>query len=218
MLEFAALAIFLGVKHSFDADHLIAVSNLLSKARSLSHSVKMSASWAAGHMLTAIIITALLFAFKDSFLPLLLGKMELLVALMLVALGLFGIWQSRLLHSHEHLHGHEQHTHWHAHSAGLSHGQDHSHKHMFGIGIVHGLASNDELLILLTATLGLSSFAEASLGLALFSTGVVAGMVFFSLLFTYPLLRAHSQKLVRAFNFSAGCMSVIYGGMMLFGL
>lgn len=213
-----ALALFLGVKHSFDADHLIAVSNLLSKARSASHSIKMSASWAAGHMLTATIITALLFVLKDSILPLLLGKMEILVALMLIALGFFGMWQSRLLHSHSHSHGSEEHAHWHMHNLAANHSKDHSHYHMFGIGIVHGLASNDELLVLLTITLGLSSFTELALGLALFTTGVAAGMVFFSLLFTYPLLRLHSQKLVRGFNFAAGCVSVAYGSMILFGL
>ena len=42
MLEFAALALFLGMKHSFDADHLVAVSNLLTKARSLAHSAWMA--------------------------------------------------------------------------------------------------------------------------------------------------------------------------------
>jgi len=216
MLQFALLALALGIKHSFDADHLVAVSNLLSKARSISHSAQMAASWAVGHVITAAAITFLLFVFKDSVLPLLLGKLELLVAVMLIALGLVGVWQSRVFHAHRHLHQGEEHEHWHVH---LQEGQkDHSHKHMFGIGVIHGLASNDELLLLLTVTLGVSSLLEMMLGVAIFSVGVMIGMAAFSLLFTLPVLKAHGSRISRMVSFSVGCVSVAYGAMMLCGL
>lgn len=215
MLQFAALALFLGMKHSFDADHLVAVSNLLSKAKSLAHSAKMAASWAAGHMITATLITIFIFMFKDSFLTLVFGKLSVLAALMLIFVGLLGIWQSRIFHAHRHAHHGEEHEHWHVHL------QDeegkHLHRHMFGIGVVHGLASNDELLLLLTATLGVSSLLEMIAGVAIFSAGVVIGMVAFGLIFTLPILKAHSARLKSAVNLAVGCISVVYGTMMLLG-
>ena len=216
MLQFAALALFLGIKHSFDADHLIAVSNLLSATKSIAKAVRMSLSWAAGHMLTAALITVLLFTFKDTLLPLILGKMEIAAALMLIILGALSIYKSRIFHAHAHKHDGIPHVHWHLHAAeGRA---DHSHRHMFGIGVMHGLASNDELLLLLTASLGLSTLGEMIFGVAIFSLGVVIGMVAFSLLFTWSLLKVESARLSQAINLTAGCISVIYGATMLFGL
>ena len=223
MLQFALLAFFLGLKHSFDADHLIAVSNLLSRAKSLKNSVKMSISWAAGHLLTATAITVILFVFKDELLPLILNKMEVLVALMLIAIGLLGIFKSRVYHSHEHIHDEEAHPHWHIHLASqnpnsLNHQKtDHSHKHMFGIGIVHGLASNDELLMLLTVSLGLSGLLEMVFGVFVFSVGVVVGMVAFGLLFTFPLIKMESARISQLVNLAVGTISVIYGAFLLAG-
>lgn len=216
MFQLGLLALFLGIKHSFDADHLIAVSNLLSAPKSIAKAARMSLSWAAGHMLTAALITALLFTFKDTLLLLILGKMEVAAALMLIILGALSIYKSRIFHAHAHKHDGIPHVHWHLHAAEGR--EDHAHRHMFGIGIIHGLASNDELLLLLTASLGLSTLAEMIFGVAIFSLGVVIGMVAFSLLFTWPLLKAQSARLSQAINLTVGCISVIYGAMMLFGL
>lgn len=214
MLQFAALAIFLGIKHSFDADHLLAVSNILPGAKSLPHAATMSLSWAAGHMLTAIAATLLLISFSQTLLPLLLDKLELLVALMLIFLGALGLLQSGLLHRHTHSHSGKEHSHWHLHLSSPAH----AHRHMFGIGLVHGLASNDELLLLLTASLGLSTAFEMAGGVILFSLGVVLGMLAFSALFILPLLRAHSTRLPMLINAIVGIVSIGYGTKMLVGI
>src|SRR3989338_9234808 len=145
MFEFLFAALALGIKHSFDADHLVGVSNILTKSRSLLQTIKMSFSWAIGHMLTAILITVLLFVFRDSVLPFVLDKFELLVAIMLIMLGAISLYQAGFFHNHKH--DGKEHIHLHMH---LKNNETHEHKHMFGIGILQGLASNDELLLLLT--------------------------------------------------------------------
>ncbi len=89
---------------------------------------------------------------------------------------------------------------------------------MFGIGIMHGLASNDELLLLLTVSLGVSSVAEMVVGVGIFSLGVVLGMILFSILFTYPLIKISQEKLNHAVNIVAGSVSIFYGISMLFEL
>jgi len=213
MFEFLALALFLGIKHSFDADHLIAVSNLLQKAKSLRHSVQMAISWAIGHMATAVLVTIVLFVFRDSILSFILDKMEMLIAIMLVVLGLASLYQARIFHSHRHVHETKKHVHSHIHLQR----NDHIHRHMFGIGIVHGLASNDELLLLLTVSLGLTSLGGMLVGVGVFSLGVVLGMIAFSLFLTYPILKISSEKLNQIVNASIGSISILYGIFLFVG-
>jgi len=89
---------------------------------------------------------------------------------------------------------------------------------MFGIGIVHGLASNDELLLLLTASLGLSTALEMVGGVMLFTLGVVLGMLAFSSLFVLPFLKLHAGRVTMPINATAGIVSIGYGAKMLLGI
>ena len=68
ILFFLGLALALGFKHSYDADHLVAVSNLLVRSHDLRRTALMSVSWALGHMLTASGITVILFVFRETLL------------------------------------------------------------------------------------------------------------------------------------------------------
>ena len=198
-LSFAGLALLLGFKHSYDADHIIAVANVLRKTNTLISAVKLSISWAIGHMATATVVTVLLYAFRESVLRIVLANFDKAVAIMLIILGLFSLKDLFNLHSHTHKLGNIK----------------HSHQHMFGIGIMHGLASNDELLILFAASLGLTALPGILLGVAIFSVGVVLGMVLFALVFSYPLLKARSEFYYRLITVIAGAASVAYGAAML---
>lgn len=82
---------------------------------------------------------------------------------------------------------------------------------MFGIGIVQGLASNDELLLLLTASLSLTTLTGIVIGIALFGMGVVAGMFGYSLLFNLALTRVSMEKFRSTIGLAAGGISVTYG-------
>ena len=210
-LSFAFLALVLGFKHSYDADHLLAVSNILRKSASLKSSVKLGISWAFGHMLTATIVTTLLYVFRESLLQSWLANLEKVVGVMLVVLGALGLKDALLWHSHRHRH---RVAHAHSHIHGREE-EGHAHKHIFGIGIIQGLASNDELLMLFTASLGVTTLGGIILGTGIFSLGVVLGMVAFSLLFSYPLIKLHSDLFYRIISFIAGAVGVVYGIRML---
>ncbi len=212
MVEFLLMALFLGIKHSFDADHLLAVSNILTKPRPVRDVLKLTTHWTMGHIGGAVFVTIILFTFRDSLFPIIFEHFEFLVAIMLIGFGLFGLYQARFMHSHGHVHRGEEHEHMHMHLK--SNENDHSHRHIFGIGLVQGLASNDELLLLLTMSLGVAGLFDMVLGVVVFSVGVLIGMVAFSLLFS---LKASSLALNRCVNALVGAASVIYGSMMLFG-
>ncbi|MBI2176207.1 hypothetical protein HYU40_02550 [Candidatus Woesearchaeota archaeon] len=212
-LSFAFLALVLGFKHSYDADHLIAVSSLLRKSASLKLSVKLGMSWAFGHMLTATIVTTLLYFFRESLLRSWLANFDKVVGVMLVVLGLWSLKDAFFQHSHRHRHGEMAHSHTHIH--GREEDGRHAHRHIFGIGVIHGLASNDELLLLFTASLGVTTLGGILAGTAIFSLGVVLGMVLFALFFSFPIIRLRGDFFHRAISLVAGSLGVLYGVLML---
>lgn len=216
------LALVLGIKHSFDADHVIAVSTILTRLKSIRQSISATGSWTVGHMITAGAITFVLFTFRETILSAYLASFESAVGVMMMVLGavsFFSVLGVRV-HSHTHKHdGEEEHSHFHLHIFG--HGKDHAPRnnaYMFGVGIVHGLASNDELLILVTASLGLATFAEVLVGIGTFSIGVASGMVFYGLGVGFAMTRIMSINLWAALNLLAGAISIAYGAMLFTGL
>jgi ABC-type nickel/cobalt efflux system permease component RcnA len=213
MLEFV-IALALGVKHSFDPDHLIAVSNILTKSRSVKESVGLSAHWTIGHVGGAILVTIALFVFRDPILSLIAGKLDIITAMMLIGFGLLSIKEGLCLHAHKHKHGREAHSHIHFHSQAET---SHSHKHMLGIGFLQGLASNDELLLLLVAFIGLTSVIEMAAGVVVFSLGVFLGMLAFSAFFSLIANDVRRLELAKGFNIAIGLISTGYGAFMMLG-
>lgn len=217
-LFFIALALALGFKHSYDADHLVAVSNLLTRSRSLRKTALMSASWAAGHMITATVIMILLYEFRQTLLKDFLDNFELVVAVMLVIIGVLGLLiEFGILHRHRHEHEFsnrqtETHTHTHLHLR-----SNREHRAMFGIGVVHGLASNDELLVLFVASFGVTSLAGLLGGVGVFSAGVVVGMILFGIGVTYPMLRWGQARVRRIVNVGAAFLSIGYAVYLFLG-
>src|SRR5207247_26867 len=116
-VEFAAfmvLALALGFKHSYDADHLVAVSNLITRSGSVRKTSLMSVSWAAGHMVTAAIITVLLYTFRQTVLTEFLAHLDLLVAVMLLGIGVVGLLLEFIVFRvHDYWHGLVRHRHFH---------------------------------------------------------------------------------------------------------
>jgi high-affinity nickel permease len=210
------LALILGIKHAYDADHILAVSTYIVKSTSLSQTLKMSVSWAVGHMATAGIITLLIFIYRDFFLSKALVYFEPVVGLMLIILGIASVLNYKgieVFHFHTHSSKDEGHLHAHIHEEGKSHA--HYHKHMFGIGIVHGLASNDELIILFTASLGIATLFGLISYVAIYSMGVVIGMIVFGYIISYPLLKAGKETVIKTAMLLFGLISILYGGLIL---
>src|SRR5512135_492092 len=104
MLDFILPALALGFKHSFDPDHLLAVSNFLTRSGSARKNFRLTTGWALGHMGGAAFVTAALFIERDSILGLIAGRLDIAVAVMLIAFGALAICQSRAAHGHSHAH------------------------------------------------------------------------------------------------------------------
>ena len=217
LISFMALALVLGFKHSYDSDHLIAVSNILRKSGSAKSAARIGISWAAGHMATATIITIIIFIFKESFLNRVLPNFEKIAGIMLIVLGILSLRDFFSFHSHAHSHGNIVHSHPHMHIK-KNQAEKHFHAHMFGIGIVHGLAGNDELLILFIASLAVTSLGGLIAALGLFSIGVVLGMILFAVIFSYPLIKMNSERIYKFVYLGTGSAGILYGIMMIFSI
>ena len=213
IFSFAILAFIMGIKHAFDADHVLLVSNFLSRTKRLDESLNISLNWGVGHMLTAGIITLIIFYNVNSRpVVMLLENFEIIIASIMVVMGIISLTIGiPLQHKHEHNHDGNKHEHVHTHRVGGFIKKDlKAHHASFGVGIIHGLASNDELFIVLILGLGIGSVTTLLGALFLFSTGVVLGMMLFSI-----LLLKSSNVLTKNFklilNYGFGISAIIYG-------
>ncbi len=109
------IAFLLGIKHSLDADHVVAISSILLRSPTIKRTITLAAAWALGHMITASIITFILFTFKEAILAPLLDNFEIIVAIMLIIIAILTIlWELDIItigKKHHHHPGIEPHTH-----------------------------------------------------------------------------------------------------------
>jgi nickel/cobalt exporter len=159
-LGFVLLSGFLlGVIHSFDPDHLAAMSTLLGRERErLGQAFIKGLTWGLGHTLSLVTLGLLLVIFDAR----LSGSWERLfeagVGLVLIYLGISRLRDAQhRRHLHAHRHGDLEHTHYHVHGMGVDHGaeeshSEHSHAPLW-IGILHGFAGTAAVMALLPALL-----------------------------------------------------------------
>ena len=218
IFSFAVLAFLMGIKHAFDTDHVIIVSNFLSRSKRLNESLNISLSWGVGHMLTAGIITVIIFYNMNSFpVIMLLENFEIIIATIMIIMGIVSMTIGiPIQHKHEHNHNGIKHEHTHTHRIGGFMNKDlKSHHASFGVGILHGLASNDELFIVLVLGLGIGSITVLLGALFLFSTGVVLGMIVFSVL-VLRVSDSISNNFKWMLNYTFAISAIIYGLYLLY--
>jgi hypothetical protein len=123
------LGFFLGMRHATDPDHVIAVSTIVSRERSLSKAALIGALWGVGHTLTIVLVGAAIIIFNIVIPPRVGLTMEFAVGLMLILLGILNLtgvsrWMSEkfspahphITGEHAHIHEHGSHLHFHRHS------------------------------------------------------------------------------------------------------
>ena len=138
-LSILAIGFFLGMRHATDPDHVIAVSTIVSRERSIRKAAFIGVLWGIGHTLTILTVGAAIIVFGLA-IPARAGlTMEFCVGLMLILLGILNIsgamrWMSQkfspahpaTIGEHAHLHGHDAklHFHWHSHNPESEHHAD----------------------------------------------------------------------------------------------
>src|ERR1700694_553868 len=91
LLAIVLLGFFLGMRHATDPDHVIAVTTIVSRERTIRHAALIGALWGLGHTVTILAVGSAIILFKLTIPPRLGLSMELSVGLMLILLGVLNL-------------------------------------------------------------------------------------------------------------------------------
>jgi hypothetical protein len=213
-LTFCVLGFASGVRHALEPDHLAAVSSLVADQRSARATVRYAAAWGAGHAAMLVLVGGALAVMEKQLPAAASDALELVVALVLVALGLRGIGQAlragreaapRFAHSH----GDLAHT----------HGGPSDHVHVsrvtfarlpFLVGVVHGLAGSGAMTALVASHVG--SPASGVSYIAVYAVGAAAGMSALAGVLGWPLARlVRTSRALQAVVGASAIVSLVVG-------
>lgn len=128
-LSILVLGFFLGMRHATDPDHVIAVTTIVSRQRSVKNAALIGGLWGLGHTLTILLVGSAIVLFGIVIPPRVGLTMELSVGVMLILLGIFNLtgilqWVTQTFtpgalapahgHRHSHAPGDYIHSHFHA--------------------------------------------------------------------------------------------------------
>lgn len=227
MLTWLLLGFLIGMQHAFEADHVAAVTTLASDKTGVRRIARLGAIWGLGHTLTLAAFGGLVLGFRVTLDDTLSSSLELMVGVMLVALGGQVIYRLLRDRVHFHLHRHEEggaHFHAHSHRGDVADHAKSRHAHVHPetgwrktllVGMMHGLAGSAALVVL--AGSSASSLELGLLFMVLFGAGSIAGMAVLSAMIAIPLtMTARSLTwLHRSLQAGAGFVAVVIGGAII---
>jgi len=188
-------AVYAGLTHAFEPDHILAVTNIVSQRNNLLSAVKDGVFWGLGHTSTIFLVGVVMIVFKVhipegtfSYFEAAVGFMLIIVASYRLFIFLRDEQTAIFFHKHKHEHaGENRHLHTHIHLRGKN-----LHKASYGIGIVHGLAGSGTLVVLIMTQI--ESVANSILYLTIFGLGSIVGMTLVAGIFSVPF----SKKLMQS--------------------
>ena len=180
-------SLMLGMRHATDPDHIVAVTTIVSRERSVIKAAGIGAVWGVGHTITLLTVGGAIIAFKLAFNARLGLSLEMSVAIMLIVLGLLNIFDVR------------------ASTRGISASRP------FVVGIVHGLAGSAGAALLIVPLIDDPRWA--ALYLLTFGLGTIVGMALITLTIALPslLATAHLPSLQRSLRIASGGVSLVFG-------
>jgi high-affinity nickel permease len=240
LLSIVALGFFLGMRHATDPDHVIAVTTIVSRQRSIGHAALIGVLWGLGHTITILAVGTAIVLFGLVIPPRIGLTMEMSVGLMLILLGILNLsgimrWITETVtplqsgqHTHPHGHGDYVNSHAHGHSP-----ENHGHPENatpvgwmdrtfsrlgiyqivrpLAVGIVHGLAGSAAVALLVLTTIRVPSWAV--LYLLVFGIGTVAGMMLITAAIAVPFTFSEKRfaRLNRGMGLVSGLVSLAFG-------
>ena len=211
-----ALGFILGIKHALDADHVVAVSTIVSRDPRPMRSALAGMFWGIGHTLTLFAAGIVVLFFKVSIPDRVALSFEFLVGAVLVALGaqnLWDYWRTRF-HAHSHESG-EIHSHLHTHHKGHDHHQANRQRKSLVVGMMHGLAGSGALVLLVLSTI--NSPLEGVAYILIFGLGSILGMMMIcaALGLPFSLSPQWFRKINNHILLLAGGVSVVLGALIM---
>ena len=194
-----------GMRHATDPDHVVAVTAIVARERSVLRAAAVGAQWGLGHTATILLVGALIVGFKLTISPRVGLSMELAVAAMLVTLGVLNLVNARPVRAH-------------AHAATSDAGADAPAPALpartlppFVVGTVHGLAGSAAATLFVTSLIPDPLWALGAL--AIFGLATVLGMTLVTVALAVPSAYAASRvaSLQRGIRLASGVASIAFG-------
>lgn len=183
------VGLILGIKHSIEPDHVIAVSTVASDTKKWWRSSLAGVYWGIGHTATLFVVGMMVIVLKGTIPEGWSLWMELIVGVMLVYLGCVSILTSRREKNVE------------------------REKRPFlksaVIGSIHGLAGSGALVLLTMSSV--DGMMEGALYISVFGLGTVVGMLFFTTVIAIPFLLSNRQSIHYNLTRFTGLISVLFG-------
>ncbi|HYV96053.1 MAG TPA: hypothetical protein VE967_01210 [Gemmatimonadaceae bacterium] len=180
------LGLLLGMRHALDADHIVAVTAIVSRERSFARAARVGMLWGVGHTTTIFMVGGAIVAFRLVVPERVALGFEFLVALMLIVLGLLNLSKLR-------------------NAAPVP-----SMPPML-VGLVHGLAGSAAVALLVLAAI--PGVGGGLIYLLVFGLGTIGGMMAVTSTLAFsariavdrlPLVRRYVQA-------GAGVLSLVFG-------
>ncbi|MCF2501908.1 hypothetical protein L0663_00840 [Dyadobacter sp. CY107] len=197
-------SLLLGVQHSFEPDHMAAVSVLASEdTRSPAQRWKLiwrSSHWALGHSFTLILFAVLVLLLKSTVTLDVSEKVELLVGPLMIWLGVMAIRRNFLKDRTLHLYNPQQ-----------------KFSRSFWVGMVHGLAGTGGACAV-ALTLAASDALTAVWIIILQSVGIILSMSAYGYFFATSVNRFAGKRetFLKIINYVVGIFSIIIGAITLY--
>ena len=210
----------LGLRHATEADHLAAVSAIVSEKKNIFTSAIVGGLWGVGHTISLFVVGVLVIFLKLKISESVETKLEAMVGGMLIILGLNALRklvQSEKVHAHTHTHEGHTHVHFHTH---IDETREKSHHRLSPrsvvVGMVHGLAGSAALMFLVVSTI--PSAAVAVLYILIFGIGSIGGMIVMSFLIGLPFHFTANRFdiLNKGIRLVAGVFSLGLGGYIVY--
>jgi ABC-type nickel/cobalt efflux system permease component RcnA len=227
ILFVTGLGLILGIRHSTDADHVVAISTIVSKQRSIRNAAMIGSIWGLGHTITIFVVGSLIILFGVEIPPRLGLSMEFSVAVMLILLGALNL--TGVIHKITK-------SLTPAMAGPLSTSPSTSLKaksiidqsidrlglyqclRPLAIGLIHGLAGSAAVALLVLSTI--HSPVWASIYLLIFGAGTMVGMMSMTAAIAAPLSFGGDRfaKLGRYLGAASGTASLCFGSFLVYQL
>jgi ABC-type nickel/cobalt efflux system permease component RcnA len=208
----------LGLGHSLDPDHVVAVSTLVCNNKSLRKSITSATVWGIGHSAVLLVIGLLVLTLSVVIPQSVLKLFDCAAGVLLIILGVMVVRPliAEKINPHQgtaygHNHSHT-HPHSHTHKRDNKHEHSHSHLHKSAFtGALQGLGGSAALMLVTLSTV--NSVMIGTVFIFLFGVGVILGMVGIVCLVGSVIVYTASnlEKVHKLIKVLTGSASIIFG-------